>query len=259
MSRSRSTRFLRSILCSVLLGAWAAPGLAEAQGTQWETKIGLHLEPVAESNPCVNPASLPTQFGCDLPNATSNVNYHGEPGVEYTMYVVVLDVDPDYGIGGVSFGLDWDEAKLSITDLTHCSDLEIPGTEWPSAGSGNLLMWSGEANCQGQSVDPTDPQCEGAFVAYAMRVYAYDTALVRIVSREDAAKPDLRVMDCQGSESDLLTVGLYPTNVGAAAFGEDQGHNPCVCTCSPKGPPSLSNCLTPVEEATWGKIKALWQ
>jgi hypothetical protein len=235
-----------------------AAASVSAQGTQWEVKIGLHLEPVVEELPCVNPTSLPSSFGCDLPNATSNVNFHGEVGREYTMYIVVLDVDPEYGVGGLSFGLQWDSTSLDISEVTNCADYELPGESWPAPGTGNLLMWSGDYNCQGQTIDPTDPQCEGAFVAYSMRVYAYDTTIVQIVSREDVPQPDLRVADCQGSESDLLTVGLYPTNVGAAAFGEDQGHNPCVCTCNPKVPPSLSNCLTPVEETTWGSVKALF-
>lgn len=161
--------------------------------------------------------------------------------VQYPLYssaaiwVMVGHGDPSTGISGASFTIDFDGAWSAGVDVygwTLCADSETPSVAWPEPGSGNVIRWDPEVNCQ-----RTEIGAEGVHAAAGLfYIYAYSDDVFRIPTPQEGAPVPFSVTDCDGNE-------IIPDQAApAAAFGNAQGYNPCAEE-------------VPVLGTTWGRLK----
>jgi hypothetical protein len=155
--------------------------------------------------------------------------------VSNDVYIVVAKAAAGPGVGGCSFGILRSGPAVGFFGFTLCADLQFPNGGWPNSGGGNRITWVSTTNCQ-RDVIGTD----GAHaVAGSFYLYATGNGTVSITPNNGLVVPELKVSDCNASESDV-------TCVGAVGFGTSLGYNPCT-----------NPCATPVEPTTWGAIKSL--
>ena len=107
------------------------------------------------------------------------------------------------------------------------------GLDWPATGTGNLISWDADENCQRIVYGSYGVHA----VAGSFYTYAYGDGSLTITPNSVAGDSDFRVVDCDGEESLLSTPG------GSVGSGATQGFNPCLS-------------VVPVEGTTWGRIKA---
>lgn len=194
----------------------ATPCLGEAS----EPKIAVHLGSVVSKGICTTVPMVPCNLG------DSTIVVAGDVGTGYQLYIYVVDADSVAGVAGVTFGISYGE-NLSVSDWTRCADLEFPGgavgVAWPQSGSGNLVTWSSQTNCQSEAaagdIDGGVTALVGAFY-----VYAYSQEIFEVTPRQYVADPDLNVADCSAHEISLL----YPDHVGSVGFGGVSGFDPCL-------------------------------
>ena len=205
---------------SVFIGLAAAPGASATVNDN--AKIAAHLVPrMPGGTPSCSDAPTPA---CNPGQASLNVQ--GLPGTDYDMYLVVLDGDAGEGVAGASFGIGYG-SNVYVGDWRLCADLQFPGgpsgASWPAAGSGNLVTWNPQSNCQ-NSPAPNDADGGVTVVIGAFYVYAYGSDEFAITRREYAATPDFQVVDCSAEAYNLL----YPGHAGRVGFGVDlAGYDPC--------------------------------
>ena len=231
------TRLLASLLLSLALP------LTAVASTLQDARVGLHIGPVQKGFPC-DAAGIDQGYACDYPNG-STLNIHGDLNSGRNVYVVVLDVDPQVGVAGISMGIDYSSPDLLVLDNNDvCADLAFPAANWPDPGSGIVITWGSATNCQ-NTPDPSDPQGQAAAAAYALYTYAYAASYLQVIQRPigDMA---LTVADCNSAESQLLV----PDQAGRITFGaegnEQFAFDPC--TIYP----------LPVEPTSWGRLKRMY-
>lgn len=202
-------------------------------GSQYNAKIGFHIQPRAAKNPCD-----------DLPvDPCSQFVTEGEVLVSYDVYVAVAHLDTDVGFRGTDFGLQYD-APLGVFDWTTCSDLEFPSGGWPASGSGNVLTWQ---HCQ-QNIAPGFPGEGGREFVGVLYVYAYGSGHIQIGPRPVPIRSP-NVASCSGLESHVPL-----DHWGFAGFGFSHGYNPCFA--QPPAPVKLLSLST--QRADEG-IEITWQ
>ena len=213
---------MRWILAATL--AMATMTTSAMAGTNDTAKIAGHLAPhIAKASPCISPPLPPCNAG------ESALTVTGAIGVGYDLYLFILDGSSQAGVSGAAFGIAYDEVPNSGVDVfgwTGCSDLAFPygppGTNWPDSGSGNLLIWDRESNCQRSPAAGDDDGdvtvCLGAFY-----VFAYSPDTFQITPRTYVPSPDFDVTDCNAEASHLP----YPEQAGLVGFGSNEGYDPC--------------------------------
>jgi hypothetical protein len=223
------------LLATLLLAASGA-----SASTQAQARVGLHFGPIQKGFPCdaVGPGH---PFGCDYPDG-STLDLQGDLLTGYNVLVVVLDIDPEHGVAGLSMGIEYSAPDLLVQAGQLCSDLEFPSLSWPASGTGAVFTWAQDTNCQ-NTVDATDPQGQAVAVAYAFYTYAYDNAFMKVIARPEESA--LKVADCTSAESELW----LPDQAGQINFGGGVGFftfDPC--TVYP----------LPVEKTSWGRVKLMY-
>jgi hypothetical protein len=158
------------------------------------------------------------------------------------------DPEPAYGVTGVQAGVDYTPYSgqgqgLEMIDWNRCSDLDFPGDDWPSAGSGNTITWSID-NCQKRDL----------VVAGYFSVVVHGQSTMSVAPFPPTGL--VKVATCKGSEV-VADQDLPPARLGWLSFaGGTKGTDSGGCN------PLLEPCdetPTQVTPATWGKIKALYR
>jgi len=197
--------------------------LAPAQATAIQNanaKIGGHLRVhAAKSQPCTSPP-IPS---CN--SGEASLTDAGLTGVGYDLYLLVLDANPTAGVAGASFGISYGP-NLSVGSWQLCADLNFAGgpagVSWPQSGSGNVVTWVADTNCQNTPA-PGDNNGDVTAVIGAFYVYAYAADIFEITRREYVPEPDLSVAGCNGDLSNVV----FPQNAGKVGFGASEGYDPC--------------------------------
>ena len=197
-------------------GCSLAP-IAYSNVTFSNAKLILHAEPHTKGGGSCEGVNTPP---CNADS--SNVATSVQSGAGYDVYVFVLDFDLALGISSVSFGLDYDNASSSGLDVltwASCSDLSFDDPSFPDSGTGTVLTWDAQANCQ-NTVPNGDYGGEGGALVGAMYVHAYDTDVLSITAAPNQGA--LLVARCDGSEAELRE----SRSAGKLGFGEG-GYDPC--------------------------------
>ena len=194
-------------------------------GTQSDAVVALHVSTSPfKGDPCINgPPSSCSEFVVDEVPIDRNV----------WAFLLVAMADSTAGVAGVSCGIA-SGGGLLMGGWNLCADMDNPAGGWLSTGEGgNQISWDPDTNCQrGVREDKGVHTLAGAFP-----IYAYAIAWVEITANTTTGPPEYTVTDCMGEVSGISLPG---PRVG---FATEKGFNPCL---SP----------TPVEPATWTKIKA---
>jgi Subtilase family/FlgD Ig-like domain len=204
--------------------------LAPSQATAIQNanaKIAGHLRVhAAKSQPCTSPP-IPS---CN--SGEASLTDAGLTGVGYDLYLLVLDANPTAGVAGASFGISYGP-NLSVGSWQLCADLNFTGgpvgVSWPQSGSGNVVTWVADTNCQNTPA-PGDNNGDVTAVIGALYVYAYAADVFEITRREYVPEPDLSVASCNGDLSNVV----FPQNAGKVGFGTAEGYDPCEGT-DPEG------------------------
>ena len=207
------------VLALVLIFGLAARSFA---GANDNAKIALHLQlkPTGKAPPVCSRLSSPP---C---NPDSVLSVHGNLQTGYDLYFVVLDGDSSAGIGGASFGISYGP-NLYVGTWSLCADLEFPGglsgILWPNSGSGNVLTWDSEHNCQ-RTPAPGDLGGGVTGILGSLYVYAYTEESLSVTPRNYVLNPDLQVSDCTSNASAVV----FPDHAGKVGFGMIPGYDPCL-------------------------------
>ena len=232
----------RAVFLVTLLTAAVAITVPAFAGTQDNAVLALEVRPHATKSSLV---CFKTGGSSSLDPVTGNracntFTTTGALNIARDMYLVVAKADNVAGIAGVSLGIQYDGVASSGIDVfgwSLCSDLDFPNGSWPNSGGGTRITWSAGTNCQRTVLGTMGAHA----VAGAFYVYAYSSDTFKITENKGLAIPELRVADCNASESNINQA----KGVGSAGFGANAGCNPCLTDCG----------IIPVEPTTWGKIK----
>jgi hypothetical protein len=200
-----------------LLVAMLLPSIASAGND--DAKIAVHLQAYSKKAICTLAPTPPCNSG------ESNLVVQGSIGVGYNAYFLVADGDSSVGLAGAVFGITYNAGTGSGVDAFGwqlCADKEFTGNDWPEPGSGNLIVWNSETNCQ-TSAAAGDSDGGITAVLGALYVYAYGADTLLVTPRDYVPQEDFGVADCEATES-LLP---YPDNGGRATFGVSGGKDPC--------------------------------
>lgn len=227
----------RTLISTLTLLLVCAPSCPEA-GTQDQANLAFHVQSRASKSTWV----------CD----SANPNVQGLTCVQFVsewpilsgadVYLLVTNADYDPGIAGLSCGIQFDPGVATF-GWSLCADLDFPNGSWPASGGGNRITWVASTNCQQYSPEPFIPYTVQA-VTGSFYMYAYSDGQMTVTPNNGLAIPELKVADCSAAESDLSAFAIP-----WLSFGTNYGFNPCF-PCKPNSP----NC-SPVEQATWGRIK----
>jgi hypothetical protein len=219
---------------SLLLGGLAAawPGPAGARTTQ-DSVIGLYIVP---STPPLTCSGI-TPKACSDPSATVTGGL-----LSYYAVLCVFGADPDSGIAGMLFGIDYNgspRAGVDVNSWTLCGDLEFPSDSWPADQTGNIITWDNEGACQ--RTVPGDSQDGMTAVGGFFYLTAYSQDVFQVIEHPRL----LSGRKLQVSSCNIQEFNLDPqTQAGSIGFSDDgstKGKLPCV--------------LHPTEAVTWGKVK----
>ena len=247
-----SEEMARSFLSAgLLLGLIVATPVKVSAASNSDAKIAVHLHDQVSKNLC-GTAPLPP---CN--DGLSSLVVSGQTGVGYTAYVLVLDGSSSDGIAGAAFGIDYGQ-NLYVSQWALCANLQFPGNGWPSAGSGNVVTWLKDSNCQSTpAVGDLDDGVTA--VIGALYMYAYGEDVFEITRRDYVPSPDFMVVDCSAQGSTLP----FPDHAGRVAFGlAAEGYDPCAQGDSiPPGnvedlgggglKPGLASTVAPVGYLAW--------
>jgi hypothetical protein len=178
-----------------------------------------------------------TKMACSDPNAKVTGALE-----DYYAIVCVFNGDPELGIAGMEFGIDYDSGSQSgvdITSWTLCADLEFPQDAWPDAPSGTIITWTYQENCQ--RTVPGDELDGVTAIAGFFSLTAYSTDRLKVIPRPGQG---LKVADCGTEDYSGAEYLLNPNEqAGWVGFSSD---------LSEKG--SIP-CVHHVGKTTWGTIK----
>jgi len=162
------------------------------------------------------------------------------PPNTYFAYLLIEDGDATSGIGGVSFGIQYDGTPHQGVDLYEwhlCGSTEEPSAGWPAPGGGNLIRW---AACQ--RTEPGGAGTGAAAVAGYFYMGAYSPDYLAVTPPPSG---DFVVYSCNGQA--VAIPESAPSRFGRAGFGNNvYGYVPC-------------GFVVPVRTTTWGAIKALYK
>ena len=137
----RVSRILSAFLFLALVGTLPGAVRPAMAGRNPNAKFVLHLVPFTNRSTCLSgritkPAAAVTQG--DLFPA------------KYIAYVLIVDGTPSAGFAGCQFGIGYNDSTergVDILDWNECSLFNWPEQDWPDAGTGNLLTWNQETDC----------------------------------------------------------------------------------------------------------------
>ena len=132
------------------------------------------------------------------------------------------------GIGGAQFGIDYAGVQVQAWGLCT-GGAEIPEAGWPAAGTGNAATWAG--GCY-------NPPAGNARVGF-FTVGDGAAGTIGVI-------PDPRINDTQYTD---CATNLFSTCAGNLGSADLAGGTTPLCS---------NNCGTPVEEASWGRIKGMF-
>lgn len=194
------------LLVALGLGTHPIPLLA---GPQDNAVLALHAVVPGAKGSCAPPSIPCSSYTTTAPTMTPKC-----------IYLVVANADSAAGILGASFGIDYNQAALSLSwGYTPAGLLQFVTSTWPAPGSGNTLTW-GLNQCQQTVIDPDGVHAIlGAFYAYAYtdNVFEITDNTALLIDQE------ARVVDCNLTESIL-----GPFAKGSFGFGSGIGFNPCL-------------------------------
>jgi len=225
-------RALLVLICGCLV-VGVAPAVY-AGVTNASACISTHIGPSITKLPCDNQPSL-NRFNI-VTRVDVGVNCLDE---DWNIWLLVCNGSDSLGIAGMEFGIDYDGALGSGMDVnayTLCGDLEFPNPNFPDAGTGNIITWIPQTNCQDQN---SEPFVAGSVIAIGgvLNVQLYSPDQLSITPRPVSGFA--KVADCNSAETNIT--GLVPSHLGVAGFCMP-GYNPCFAP-------------TPVEDTTWGRLK----
>ena len=227
-------RFNTSIVLA-LLALCLSTAAHEARAADHELlKFALHIVPKpAKGAPPLSDGAPQGGYGCagqcsHCPGPWgSNLLCTADTETPSYLYLVLLDVDVEPGVSGVTVHVEYDEVLgrgIDIFQWHSFAPLETPDATWPlTSPTGTVLRWNNTTECQ-RAVDPADPQGEAYVVAYGFYVYAYSADQFKIANGEPQS-----VLNCELEESHLFWYGAY----GIAGFGVS-GWDPCLGNCGGK-------------------------
>lgn len=209
-----------------------------AAGPNAEARILFHLTYPTSRNACgtrANPA-WPSVVATTAPLYP----------VCYFAYVLVAEGSPTAGVGGVSFGIEYDAADSSGVDIFSwhlCADAESPTAGWPASGTGNTVSWNPDTNCQRSEPGGGGTGVMAGAGYFYLTAYTPDLLYVRPHPVTGLAT----VTSCTGVEDVIAppdSCHTYPYPLGFAGFGGYSGYNPCAyhggCPCQITGPPNCT-------------------
>jgi hypothetical protein len=139
------------------------------------------------------------------------------------------------GVGRVRFGFVHTLATYAWSLCTGGS--EFPEASWPASGTGNDVTWVGD--CYHVAANPVGATRIGVLV-----VPEDATGLIRLAL--DPRAGDARFYDCDGDVAEICSDLL---GVGDATVGGVEGATACGQSCD----------VNPIEEASWGRVKAVYR
>ncbi len=189
-------------------------------------------------NPKSDPALAPGFDGCSYAPTQPCSEYEVQlPFFDWSaaVWVMVARGDPDAGVSGVSFTIDYDGAWASGVDVYgwfNCGDTDTSTGLYPEPGHAYIIEWDPETNCQRTEIG-TDGVHTAAGYFY---VAAYSDDAFRIPTPQEGTPVAFSVTDCNGNT-------IVPDQgAPAVGFGAVEGYNPCAED-------------VPVIPSTWGRIK----
>lgn len=202
---------LFTLIVALLALHWGSPAHA-SNGPNPNACIALHLVPEESKG---KKLCAPNTKGW------TELQVSGEINQRYWAYVVVTDFDTDLGLTGIQFGIEYDAAPGKGVDILRwqkCSTLEFASKSWPEAGTGTLLTWDRNRECEKE-----DPVVVGAFL-----VEAKTEGQLSLVARP--VDGIAAVAACTASVTDVnQSISRIQTkNLGWVAFGSSKGHDPTV-------------------------------
>ncbi len=239
-------RALVVLLFGCLTLGVASLAVADPDITNFQAAISVHVTPVVTKNVCTTNQPHPTSATMVTDVQDPNGCTGGLGSSDYSIWILVCNANDSTGIAGMEFGISYDGAATSGIDVQNwslCGDLDFPsgGSDgqptWPADGSGNIITWAYDTNCQQTLSEPYVPNTVVA-IGGALNVSLYSPDLFSITPRPVSGF--LKVANCHRAETNLT--GVVPSHAGAASFCTGGSYNPC-------GAP------TPAKETTWGKIK----
>jgi hypothetical protein len=216
-------------LCAVAILAGVS-GSAYAAESNYDAVIAMHI------------AVYNAKSVCEVTRPNCLALTTSAPPGWYNVYVMIGNVSDSLGIGGVQFGIDYDGdvgVGADILAWANCGDLEFSsgGSDgqptWPAAGSGNLITWDFNTNCQTEAA--------GAILVGVFQMAAYSDDCLAVTPRPVDGKA--KVASCFGAEMDIT--GRTPSHLGFVCFGAGEGYNPC-------------SLIVATRHTTWGSIKTLY-
>ncbi|NNF06089.1 MAG: hypothetical protein HKN21_04960 [Candidatus Eisenbacteria bacterium] len=232
ISLSQVSAGVISLLLALALGS-AFDSRAHAQGTHVSAlvnaKIAMHVQEVTPVETCG--ANLPSSLNCQDFDSPLNVSWPAD-GTMAHVYLLIIDVDPETGTSGASFGIEY--GNMIMGAWQGCADKVFPENAWPASGSGATFSFD---ECQ----NTVDEGAEDAFAVLGyFLVWANEDDVFFVTQRNYQPKPDFEIFECSGNE----IAPNYPRNAGNIGFGSSGGYAPCIED-------------VPVESTTWGTIKRL--
>jgi hypothetical protein len=221
------------------------PGKSLAQtstGPNEYAKIMAHLIPAAPGrNICTNSKAAPK---------CNDMVTKGKlfPDMYYA-FVVVTDADRSEGLGGVEFGIEYNQAPnqgVDVFDWILCATLEFPqpAPPWPSSRGGTLVTWDPTNICQRNEPGGGGSGVVSAAGYFYLAAYSADVFKITVRPISGTAK----VATCAAEENIIEGPGApsFPkSHLGFVSFSEGAsvaGYNPC-------------GVSRPVQESTWGEVK----
>jgi hypothetical protein len=255
---------LAAVLCVAGLALGSTLALAQV-GNHPDARFALHskTQVSGKTAPAVCPdfAGGTNQSPNGLNIACSLYDTHAPLGapsypLQEWAYLMVGQLSPSFGVGGVSFGVNYPSPTLYVGEsaewgLVYCADGNTyPSTSpaWPLPGSGITITW---LTCSpGVTTKVISPD-NGHAVIGKFYVYAYgECTLAMTPNYTKTSGDELDVADCGGINTKLLSLtdpSLWDALCGVIHFGGNGslGYTPCG--------------VVSTKPSTWGRLKTLFQ
>lgn len=186
----------------------AAPAQA---GKNPNSKLVLHVVPFTNRSTCLNGR---------LNRPEDAVTRGDLVPAKYIAYVLIADGTPGAGLSGCQFGITYNDSTgrgVDILDWSECTLFNWPEPGWPDSGTGNLLTWNQNTDC-----DTTGMRVVGYFT---LEAHSPDRlALIYRPADKRAAVAGCG-MQANNTDAEVLDV-IPPENLGFVEFGGGPGYNP---------------------------------
>ena len=212
-------------------------------GPNENAKVLISL-PSVDLSPCANGVQ-----------SCNDVNTAGRlyPPRTYYAFLLIADGDGPSGISAVKCGINYDPTLQTGVDVfgwALCANAEIrttgPNGLWPAPQSGNLITWTDE-NCQRDEPAGSGSGVVAAAGYFYCAAYTADDLRIELHPTDGLVTVGSCAADVDTVEGGGIT--RNPSHLGFARFspgGLEEGYNPCESD-------------TPVQPATWGRIKLAFQ